>query len=92
MEYNDEPISGKCSLFDELIGRLEKASSLHEELTNKAYRYTVKIAGVERPSIEKMAEKRPESIIGHMHSIIDIIEKNNTLLFCVTEDLGNAVG
>ena len=46
MEYNDEPISGKCSLFDELIGRLENTSSVHEELTNKAYRYTVKIAGV----------------------------------------------
>ena len=91
MEKNYNEPERKQLLFEELIIRMEKVQTNHQELTSRAYNRTVKIAGNERPIDERKVEQRTESLIGYMHSILDRMDRTNDILGCVVSDLENSI-
>ena len=91
MEKNYNEPERKQLLFEELINRMEKVQANHQELTNRAYNRTVKIAGNERPLEERKIEQRNESLISYIHSILDRMDRTNDILGCVVSDLENSI-
>ena len=91
MEKNYNEPETKQSLFEELINRMEKVQAIQQELTSRAYNRTVKIAGNERALDERKIEQRNESLISHIHSILDRMDRANDILGCVVSDLENSI-
>lgn len=81
----------KPVLFEEAIIRLEKIVSRNSELTERAYQKSTRIAGTARPFESKDSEKRTESVIGILHSLMDKLDQNGDILEAVVNDLENSI-
>lgn len=81
----------KQVLFEEVINRLERIASRQINLTARAYSKSSRIANTARPTDERNSEKRQESVVGILHTILDRLDLNNDVLEFVVEDLENSI-
>ena len=81
----------KPTLFEEAIVRLEKIVSRNSELTERAYQKSTRIAGTVRSVESKDSEKRTESVIGILHSLMDKLDQSGDILEAVVNDLENSI-
>lgn len=80
----------KSLLFEDVIKRLDRLVGQHEDLTTRAYSRSTRIANTARSFDEKL-EKREDSLVGILHTLLDRLEKNGDVLEAVVSDLENAI-
>lgn len=81
----------KSTLFEEAIIRLDRIVSRNNELTERAYQKSTRIANTARPFESRDLEKGTESIIGILHSLMDKLDQSSDVLEAVVNDLENSI-
>ena len=81
----------KPALFEEAIIRLERIVSRNSELTERAYQKSTRIASTARPFEGRDSEKRTESVIGILHTLMDKLDQSGDILEAVVNDLENSI-
>ena len=81
----------KPALFEEAIIRLERIVLRNSGLTERAYQKSTRIASTERSFESKDSEKRTESVIGILHTLMDRLDQSGDVLEAVVNDLENSI-
>lgn len=85
------PSPKQTPAFAKVIDRLQNIVEQNALLTNKAFDKSCRIANTQRTADSIDTPKANDSIIGILHSIIDQLENNNSVLQLVFEDLEAAI-
>jgi len=81
----------KPVLFEEVINRLDRLVGRQMELSERAYQKSTRIASTARPFEGKDSEKRQESVIGTLQSLMDKLDRSGDVLEAVVNDLENSI-
>ena len=81
----------KPVLFEDVINRLDRLVGRQMELTERAYQKSTRIASTARPFEGKDSEKREDSIIGILQSLMDKLDRSGEVLEAVVNDLENSI-
>ena len=81
----------KPVLFEDVINRLDRLVGRQIELTERAYQKSTRIANTARPFDGKDSEKRQDSVIGILQSLMDRLDRSGEVLEAVVNDLENSI-
>ena len=81
----------KPVLFEDVINRLDRLVGRQMELTERAYQKSTRIASTARHFEGKDSEKREDSIIGILQSLMDKLDRSGEVLEAVVNDLENSI-
>lgn len=81
----------KPVLFEDVINRLDRLVGRQMELTERAYQKSTRIANTSRPFEGKDSEKRQDSVIGILQSLMDKLDRSGEVLEAVVNDLENSI-